>query len=101
MLDEYDVVTTAQKCTGEIFNVEKYKKMDRNNFYFCQSPEAFHFKDLMSNIDVNSKYSELIYHYSFEPKIYFYTEFMDNVKLTTVEDLEYCEFLMSKRNGKK
>lgn len=97
LLDEYDVVTTAQKCTGEIFNVKKYKKVNRNDYYFCQSPEAFHFKDLLTNIKVKSKYSELIYHYSFEPKVCFYTDFVDNVKLTTKEDLAYCEFLMSRR----
>ena len=98
-LDEYDVVTTAEKCPGEIFNIEEYKKRNRDNYYFCQSPEAFKFNDLYKYIDTESKYSELIYHYDIEPKIKFYTDFNNNVKLTFQSDLEYCKFLMM--NNKK
>lgn len=100
-LNEYDVVTTAEKCPGELFNVEQYEKFDRNKYYFCQSPEAFKFNELYNNLDVNSKYSELIYHYPEEPKIYFYLDFHNNVKLTFQSDLEYAEFLMQKKNNQK
>ena len=96
LLDEYDVVTTAQKCPGEIFEIDNYHKIDRNKYYFCQSPEAFKFKDLYENIDVDSPYSELIYHYSFEPKVCFFTDFKYNVKVTYQSDLDYSEFLVKK-----
>lgn len=98
LLDDYDVVTTAEKCPGEIFEIDNYHKINRNNFYFCQSPEAFKFKDLYENIDIDSLYSELIYHYAFEPKICFFTDFKYNIKITFQADLDYCEFLMKNRN---
>ena len=93
----YDVVTTAEKCPGEIFKIDDYKKRDREKYYFCQSPEAFKFDELYKYIDVESKYSELIYHYEKEPKIMFYTEFHNNIKLTFKSDLQYCEFLISNK----
>lgn len=97
LLNEYDVVTTAEKCPGEIFNIDDYKKRDREKYYFCQSPEAFRFDELYKYIDTESKFSELIYHYEDKPKIKFYTDFKDNVKLTFPGDLEYCKFLMMNR----
>ncbi len=97
LLDNYDVVTTAEKCPGELFNKQKFERFDREQFYFCQSPEAFHFDDLDRYLDVNSDYSELIYHYPDEPKIYFYTDFKNNIKLTHTGDLEFAEFLMSRK----
>lgn len=93
-LNIYDVVTTAEKCVGEIFNVNKYEKINRKDYYFCQSPEAFKFKDLYQALDVNSPYTELIYHYKKEPKIYYYFDFENNIKLTYKADLEYANFLM-------
>lgn len=99
-LDEYDVVTTATKCPGELFNVKDYKPRERDNYYFCQSPEAFKFNDLYQHLDTNSKYSELIYHYPTQPKIMFYTDFKDNVKLTFQSDLDYCEFLLKNKKEK-
>jgi len=98
-LNIYDVVTTAEKCVGEIFNVNKFEKIDRKNYYFCQSPEAFKFKDLYEYLDVESPYTELIYHYKNEPKIYYYFDFENNIKLTYKADLEYANFLM--KNFKK
>lgn len=97
LLDNYDVVTTAEKCVGELFNIKKYEKLNRNNYYFCQSPEAFHFDDLINNIDSKSDYSEIIYHYSFEPKIFYYLDFTDNVKITNAFDLKFAEFLISQK----
>ncbi len=94
LLDTHDAVTTAEKCPGELFNVRKYEKLDRNAYYFCQSPEAFRFADLDRYLDVHSPYSELIYHYPGTPKIAFYTEFHHNVKLTHLSDLQFAEFLM-------
>ena len=96
-LDQYDVVTTAQECVGELFNIEDYQKIDRNNYYFCQSPEAFKFNQLYKNIDVNSQYSELIYHYNNKPQIYYYLAFKNNIKITTDSDLEYCKYLLKKK----
>lgn len=101
LLDEYDAVTTAEKCTGEIFNIVNYEKLNRNNFYFCQSPEAFKFDELYKNIDVESSFSELIYHYPGVPKIYYYLDFKNNVKLTYQTDLKYCEFLLKDKDNKK
>jgi len=99
-LNHYDVVTTAEKCVGEVFNIKNYEKLNRNDYYFCQSPEAFKFKELYQNIDTESEYSELIYHYPNEPKILYYLDFHNNVKLTYKADLEYAEFLMKSKNEK-
>lgn len=95
LLDDYDVITTADKITGELFKKDCFEKINRNKYYFCQSPEAFHFNELLENIDSNSEYTELIYHYKNEPRIYFYTDFNKNVKLTKPDDLEYAKFLLS------
>mgnify|MGYP002626420971 CR=1 FL=1 len=101
LLDQYDVVTTAEKCTGELFNIKQYNKINRNDYYFCQSPEAFKFNELYKNLDLNSEYSELIYHYPNEPKIYYYLDFKNNVKLTYQSDLEYCKFLIKNKDDEK
>lgn len=95
LIEKYDVVTTAKKCVGEIFNLTKFEKINRNNYYFCHSPEAYKFKELYKNIDLNSEYTELIYHYDKEPNIYFYTEFTNLVKITYKSDILYCEALMN------
>lgn len=100
LLNEYDVVTTAEKCPGELFNIKNYKKLDRNEYYFCQSPEAFKFNDLYKNLDVTSEFSELIYHYPQQPKIYYYLDFHNNVKLTYPADLEYASFLIKQNDSK-
>lgn len=101
LLDDYDVVTTAEKCPGELFNINNYEKIDRNEYYFCQSPEAFWFRDLLQNIDENSKYTELIYHYPGTPKVCYYLDFKYNVKLTYESDLKYSEFLMQQKDNRK
>ena len=98
LLDDHDAVTTAEKCPGELFNKNKFERLDRNAFYFCQSPEAFHFRDLDRYLDVHSPYSELIYHYPGSPNVAFYTELHHNVKLTYVSDLQFAEFLMQQQN---
>jgi len=95
-LNEYDVVVTAEKCVGEIFNKNKFEKLDRNSYYFCQSPEAFKFRDLYNYLDLNSEYSELVYHYPNEPKIFYYFDMKNNIKITQKQDLEYAEFIMKK-----
>lgn len=100
-LNIYDVVTTAERCVGELFNVKKYEKINRQDYYFCQSPEAFKFKDLYECLDVNSPYTELIYHYKTEPKIYYYFDFENNIKLTYKADLDYANFLMKSLNSQK
>jgi len=100
LLDDYDVVTTATKCPGELFNKEHFERINRNNYYFCQSPEAFHFIDLKNNLKIDSEYSEIIYHYSFDPKVCYYLDMLDNVKLTYLSDLKYAEFLLKERNNK-
>lgn len=100
LLQKYDVVTTAQKCVGEIFNIRKYEKMNRNNYYFCHSPEAFKFNELYQHIDVNSEYSELIYHYPNTPNVYYYLDFENNIKLTYKADLEYARLLMKTNKDK-
>ena len=99
-LNEYDVVVTAEKCVGEIFNKNKFEKLDRNSYYFCQSPESFKFDDLYNNLDLNSEFSELIYHYPNEPKIYYYLDMQNNIKITQKSDLEYAEFIMKNKLGK-
>lgn len=99
LLDEYDVVTTAEKCPGQLFNRVRYEKLNRDQFLFCRAPEAFHFRDLDRYLDVHSPYSELIYHYPGEPKICFYTDFPDNVKLTRQSDLRFAEFLMREKQS--
>lgn len=96
LLDAYDAVTTAAKCPGELFNVRHFERIDRNQYYFCHSPEAFHFRDLDRFLDVRSPFSELIYHYPGTPNVCFYTEFHNNVKLTYTSDLDFAEFLMQK-----
>ncbi len=101
LLNEYDVVTTAEKCVGEIFNMNHFERINRNDYYFCQSPEAFKFEELYENIDRNSLYTELIYHYPKEPKIYFYTNFKNNVKITYKSDILYCESLLLSENKAK
>lgn len=97
LLDNNDCVTTASRCVGEIFNKNNFVRLDRDDFYFCQSPEAFKFKDLYNSIDVESKYSELIYHYENAPKIYYYLDFKNNIKLTYKDDLEYCKYIMENK----
>ena len=99
-LGEYDVVTTAEKCPGELFNIKAYEPLERDNYYFCQSPEAFKFNDIYKYLDTNSKYSELIYHYQKKPNIMFYTDFKNNIKITFKEDLDYCKFLLENREEK-
>ena len=42
----------------------------------------------------------MIYHYPGTPKVCFYTEFHNNVKLTYTSDLDYAEFLMQKQMQK-
>ena len=100
LLNDYDVVTTAESCVGELFNKNNFNKIKRDDYYFCQSPEAFKFADLYRCIDVDSEYSELIYHYDFEPKIYFNLDFDKNIKLTYRQDLEYAKFLMKEKQQK-
>ncbi|MBR3368448.1 2-C-methyl-D-erythritol 4-phosphate cytidylyltransferase [Candidatus Saccharibacteria bacterium] len=97
LLDDYDVVTTAEKIVGELFNKNRFKKIKRDDYYFCQSPEAFKFNDLYRCANVNSEYTELIYHYDFEPKIYYNLDFDKNIKLTYRQDLEYAKFLMKEK----
>lgn len=96
-LNEYDVVVTAEKCVGEIFNTQKFEKMNRNMYYFCHSPEAFKFNELYNNLDLNSEFSELVYHYPTEPKIYYYLGMENNIKLTHQCDLEYAEIIMKRK----
>ena len=63
--------------------------------------KSFDNKEILKNIDKNSIYTELIYHYKQEPKIYFYTEFKNNVKITYKADILYCEALLASENVDK
>ena len=94
-LDAYDVVITAQKITGGFTDIHD-NRLDREQYIITQSPEAFHFKQLWDNFDLEFPYQETAGMLPDESKRYYNYDFKNNLKLTYDFELAYAEFMLQK-----
>ena len=92
-LDNYDVVITAQKITGELGNYT-FDILDRNTHYITQSPEAFRFPLLMEYFDPHFYSTELANQLPKTTKRYLNFDFPQNHKITYDFDLKYLEHMI-------
>lgn len=99
-LEEYDMVITGQKITG---NLQDYKgtRYDREEFFMGQAPESYKFDMLYNNVDYSTKYQAIPSLMPVEAKRYVNFDFKDNLKLTYPHELEYAEFILKKREEEK
>lgn len=93
-LEDYDVVITCQKITGELGNYT-YDILDRNTHYITQSPEAFRFPLLMKYFDPNFYSTELANQLPKSTKRYLNFDFPQNHKITYDFDLKYLEHMVT------
>jgi len=98
-LDEYDYVYTASKITDSLGTVEN-RFADRTKFLLVQSPEAYHFNQIIQYFDENSitTYSGHDLPASFSAYQNF--DYPDNFKITYPGDIEMAEFLLQRRTGR-
>lgn len=92
-LNEYDTVVTAQKITDSLGCVD-FRKIDREDYYLMQSPEAFRFNLLKNSFDPNSNLTEVTQQLPQGSKIKLNFNFRHNIKLTYPEDLKLIEILI-------
>lgn len=97
-LDDYDMVITCQKITGELGNYE-YDTLNRNDYYITQSPESFRFPLLMEHFDPHFASTELANHFPKATKRYLNFDFPQNHKLTYDFDLKYIENMIAAFRG--
>ncbi len=95
-LNEYEIIITCEKCPGELIN-DKFDRIDRNKYYFAQSPEAYKFKLLYKYFNPESKYTEVAYHLPKKSKVYLNLDFKNNIKITYETDLILASILLKDR----
>jgi len=72
---------------------DKYKDINRNNHFLIQTPQGFNFKKIYDAYKkINDLYSDdSIIAYNGNIKIYTINGERDNLKITTIEDYEFCK----------
>lgn len=97
-LGEYDSVITGQRIADSLgcFNCAT---VDRANYYLIQAPEAFRFNALFENFDKDSEITATNQQMPKDAKLFINFDFVTNHKITYLEDLKYCESLMSVRTN--
>ena len=95
-LDEYDMVITGQKITGNLQDFEG-NRYDREEYFMGQAPESYKFDMLYNNVLYDTKYQAIPSLMPKDAKRYVNFDFKDNLKLTYQHELEYAEFLLKKR----
>lgn len=92
-LDEYDVVITCQKITGELGNYT-YDILNRADYYITQSPESFRFGLLCEHFDPAFPSTELVNQLPKNIKRYLNFDFKTNLKITYDSDLKFAEAML-------
>lgn len=96
-LNDYDAVITGQRITDSLGCFKKHV-VNRNEYYLLQAPEAFRFKILYENFDMNSDITATNQQLPESAKLYVNFDFEDNYKITYHNDLKYCEDLLKGKN---
>ncbi len=95
LLDEYASVITGQHIVDSLGCYDTHQT-DRSKYYLIQAPEAFNFKILRDSFDENSYITATNQQMPEGSKLYINFDFIDNHKITFVQDLAYCEALLGK-----
>jgi 2-C-methyl-D-erythritol 4-phosphate cytidylyltransferase len=93
MLSQYDGVITAQKITDSIGSLNQWR-VNREDYYLIQAPEAFRFRVLWDNFLPYSPITATVQQLPEHSKIYLNFEFRSNLKITYKEDLRLAEIIM-------
>ena len=97
-LDGCSAVVTAQRITDSL-GCYKFQKVNREDYYLMQSPEAFEFGLLFESFDEDSPLTEVTQQLPEESKIKLYFDFTNNFKLTYPADLKYLEALIREKEN--
>ena len=97
IINDYDAVITGQRITDSLGCFKKHV-VNRNEYYLLQAPEAFRFKILYENFDMNSDITATNQQLPETAKLYVNFNFEDNYKITYHNDLKYCEDLLKGKN---
>ena len=99
-LNEYDVVITCQKITGELGNYN-YDTLNRADYYITQSPESFRFDLLEKHFDPTHPSTELVNQLPKTIKRFLNFDFKTNLKITYDSDLKFAEAMLDFYESKK
>ncbi|MGN0761658.1 MAG: 2-C-methyl-D-erythritol 4-phosphate cytidylyltransferase [Christensenellales bacterium] len=91
LLDQFDSVITGQKITDSLGSYNQ-RRIDREEYYLVQTPEAFRFDVVCKNFDVNATHYTAIYqHLEDDASLKVYFGQKNNMKITYPGDIEYIE----------
>jgi len=96
-LDEYDVVVTCEKITGELGDYDN-NILDRSKYYITESPEAFRFPLLLKHFSLDMPSTEVANHLPKTCRRYRNFDFKGNMKITYDVDLGYAAAMLEYRS---
>ncbi|MCR5099914.1 MAG: 2-C-methyl-D-erythritol 4-phosphate cytidylyltransferase [Butyrivibrio sp.] len=94
LLDEYDYVESCKKITDSLGSLIK-GQFKREDFYLIQAPEAYRYKLLKENFDVNSEIYFAAQQLPDSSKGYRFFDIKNNYKLTYQEDIDLIRYMLS------
>ena len=93
LLDEYDIVQTAQKVTTSLDTYDGHKVM-RNDYYHTLEPEAYNFRILYSVFDGDNPSTTVYHQMPADAKKYACFDYPYNMKITYSFDIRIAEILL-------
>ncbi len=93
LLDEYDIVQTAQKVTTSLDTYDGHKVM-RNDYYHTLEPEAYNFKMLYEVFDGDNPSTTVYHQMPDSARKFACFDYPYNMKLTYPFDLQIAEILL-------
>ena len=97
LLDDYDVVITAQHITDSLGR-EGESVTNRDEYYLIQAPEAFRFDLLYKHFSAESPITATVQQLPANSKVMKFFDFKHNMKITYPEDLLHAEQMMRHYN---
>jgi 2-C-methyl-D-erythritol 4-phosphate cytidylyltransferase len=97
LLNTYQAVTTAKKITDSLGCYDMHQ-VDRERYYLLSSPEAFHFDLIYRYFNEKSTLTEVIQQFPENTSVYLNFDYVNNLKITFLEDLLLVKFLLEQEN---
>lgn len=94
LLKEYDYVESCKKITDSLGSYIE-GEFKREDFYLIQAPEAYRFRLLKDNFDVNSDIYFAAQQLPKDSKGYQYFDIQNNYKLTYQEDIGIIRYMLT------
>ena len=95
-LDEYDAAIQCRRLSDALGHYGE-QDVDRSRYYLIQTPECFRFEVFYRHFREEFPATCLLNHLPLEASRYLYFDFINNLKMTYPEDIDFLTYVLEKR----